>query len=205
MAPITIGVQQAMRFLTLAFIAILAVAGEADAQVAPLLGMPPQGFPTLAPLVKRVAPGVVNIAVKGRIAQQQNPLFNDPFFRRFFNVPDVPAEREFRAAGSGVIVDAREGLVITNRHVVEHADEITVTLTDGRHLRARNVGADPDTDIAVIKVTADDLVRAALWRFRPARGRRFRRGDRQSVRSRPDRHLGHRQRAGPHRPRHRGL
>jgi serine protease Do/serine protease DegQ len=153
-----------MRVLVMALTALLALGQVGHTQVAPapLLGVPLQGFPTLAPLVKKVAPGVVNIAVRGRIAQQRNPLFNDPFFRRFFNVPDVPAEREFRAAGSGVIVDAREGLVITNRHVVEHADEITVTLTDGRRLRARPVGSDPDTDVAVIKVTADGLIALPL-------------------------------------------
>ena len=153
-----------MRFLAMMLAAVLGLTRVASAQVAPapLLGIPLQGFPTLAPLVKKVAPGVVNIAVRGRIAQQQNPLFNDPFFRRFFNVPDLPTEREFRAAGSGVIVDAHEGLVITNRHVVEHADEITVTLTDGRHLRARNIGADAGTDLAVIKVTADGLIALPL-------------------------------------------
>jgi serine protease Do/serine protease DegQ len=149
-----------MRFLVIILAAILIAPARAEPPA--LLGAPLQGFPTLAPLVKRVAPAVVNIAVRGRIAQQQNPLFNDPFFRRFFNVPDIPTEREFRAAGSGVIVDAREGLVITNRHVVEHADEITVTLTDGRHLRASNVGADPDTDVAVIKVAADGLTALPL-------------------------------------------
>jgi len=150
-----------MRLLMMTLAAVLGFTRAAPAQP-PLLGVPLQGFPTLAPLVKQVAPGVVNIAVRGRIAQQQNPLFNDPFFRRFFNVPDVPTEREFRAAGSGVIVDAHQGLVVTNRHVVEHADEITVTLTDGRHLRATNVGADPDTDIAVIKVTGDHLTAVPL-------------------------------------------
>ncbi len=148
-----------MRFLVVALAAALGFtqAAHAQGEPPPLLGVPLQGFPTLAPLVRQVAPCVVNIAVKGRIAQQQNPLINDPFFLQFFNVPDLPAEREFRAAGSGVIVDARQGLVITNRHVVEHADEITVTLTDGRRLQAKNVGADRDTDVAVIKVTAGGL------------------------------------------------
>jgi len=105
---------------------------------------------------------VVNIAVKGRVAQQQNPLFNDPFFRRFFNIPEVPVEREIRAAGSGVIVDAHQGLVITNNHVVEHADEITVTLADGRRFVAKRVGADPDTDVAIIKIPAENLTALSL-------------------------------------------
>ncbi|QWG21732.1 DegQ family serine endoprotease [Bradyrhizobium sediminis] len=112
--------------------------------------------------MKKVTPSVVNIAVKGRIAQEQNPLLNDPFFRKFFNVPETPAEREIRAAGSGVIIDAREGLIVTNNHVVEHADEISVTLTDGRHFQAKRVGADPDTDVAIIKVPAADLVAIPL-------------------------------------------
>ncbi len=153
-----------MRRLMLTCTVLLTLASVAfgQDQPPPLLGVPLQGFPTLAPLVKRVAPGVVNIAVKGRIAQERNPLFNDPFFRRFFNLPDMPTQREFRAAGSGVIVDAGEGLVVTNRHVVEHADEITVTLTDGRRLPAKVVGADPDTDIALIKVAADGLTALPL-------------------------------------------
>jgi len=123
---------------------------------------PLQGIPTLAPLIKKVTPSVVNIAVKGRVAQQQNPLFNDPFFRRFFNIPEVPVEREIRAAGSGVIVDAHQGLVITNNHVVEHADEITVTLADGRRFVAKRVGADPDTDVAIIKIPAENLTALSL-------------------------------------------
>jgi S1-C subfamily serine protease len=102
--------------------------------------------------LKRVTPSVVNIAIKGRVAQAQNPLFNDPFFRRFFNVPELPAEQEIRAAGSGVIIDSEKGLVVTSNHVVEHADEIAVTLTDGRRILAERVGADAETDVAVIKV-----------------------------------------------------
>jgi serine protease Do/serine protease DegQ len=158
-------VEIAMRFRVIALTAFLALNQSAPAQVPPpsaMLGVTPQGVPTLAPLVKKVAPGVVNIGVTERIAQQHNPLFNDPFFRQFFNVPDIPAEREFRAAGSGVIVDAHEGLVITNRHVVEHADAVTVTLTDGRRLLDKSVGVDPETDIALIKVAAGNLVALPL-------------------------------------------
>ncbi|HYA73941.1 MAG TPA: DegQ family serine endoprotease [Roseiarcus sp.] len=151
-----------MRILIAALAIAITPMLSASAQVAPN-GAPPalvgplQGVPTLAPLVKQVTPSVVNIAIKGRVAQEQNPLANDPFFRRFFNLPEVPAEREIRAAGSGVIFDANQGLVITNNHVVEHADEITVTLTDGRRLEGKRVGADRATDIAVIRVPADNL------------------------------------------------
>lgn len=154
-----------MRVLTISCAVLLALTAASSAQTPQ--NIPPTGnqsaaIPTLAPLVKRVTPSVVNIAIKGRVAQEQNPLLNDPFFRRFFNVPDTPAEREISAAGSGVIVDAREGLIVTNHHVVEHADEISVTLTDGRRLRGRRVGADPDTDIAIIKVPAEGLVAIPL-------------------------------------------
>jgi Do/DeqQ family serine protease len=154
-----------MRVLTATLAVLLTLTAASVAQVpqvVPLVGNQKAALPTLAPLVKKVTPSVVNIAVKGRIAQQQNPLLNDPFFRKFFELPEVPVEREIRAAGSGVIVDAREGLIVTNNHVVEHADEISVTLTDGRRLQARRVGADPDTDIAIVKVPAENLAAIAF-------------------------------------------
>lgn len=112
---------------------------------------------SLAPMLEKVTPGVVNIATEGKIQMQQNPLFNDPFFRRFFNVPNQPMERKTSSLGSGVIVDAKRGLVLTNHHVIANAHQITVTLTDGRHLEAEIVGTDPQTDVAVIKVPADNL------------------------------------------------
>jgi serine protease Do/serine protease DegQ len=118
--------------------------------------------PTLAPLVRRVAPGVVSIAIKGRVAMEQNPLFNDPFFRQFFDIPQGPVEREIQAVGSGVIVDARQGLIVTNNHVVEHADEIAVTLYDGRQLKGRRIGSDPRADLAVIQVPARNLTALSL-------------------------------------------
>jgi serine protease Do/serine protease DegQ len=113
--------------------------------------------PTLAPLVHKVAPAVVSIAIKGRVAMERNPLFNDPFFRQFFDIPQGPIEREIQAVGSGVVIDPHEGLIVTNNHVVEHADEIAVTLSDGRQLSARKIGADPKMDIAVIQVAARNL------------------------------------------------
>jgi Do/DeqQ family serine protease len=157
-----------MRLWIATFVISVGLIQFASAQAPPPVGMPgapvgpSQGMPTLSPLVKKVTPSVVNIAIKGRVAQEQNPLFNDPFFRRFFDLPELPPEREIRAAGSGVIVDARQGLVITNNHVIEHADEITVTLADGRRLQATRVGADPDTDVAVIKVSGDGFTAIAL-------------------------------------------
>lgn len=114
-------------------------------------------MPTLAPIVKQAAPAVVSIAIKGRLAMEQNPMFSDPRFRQFFGIPEGALEQEIQAAGSGVVVDAREGLIVTNHHVVEHAEEISVTLWDGRKLKGRKVGSDPDTDIAVVRVPANEL------------------------------------------------
>ena len=120
---------------------------------------PTPGIPTLAPIVERVLPGVVSVAVRGRLVEPANPLLSDPFFRRFFGLPEEPQpqEREFRAAGSGVVVDAATGHILTNNHVVENADEITIVLADGRRLDARKVGTDPPTDLAVVRVDAAGL------------------------------------------------
>jgi serine protease Do/serine protease DegQ len=127
----------------------------AGAQLPAVVGETP--VPSLAPMLKRVSPAVVNIATRGTV-QEQNPLLNDPFFRRFFDVPNTPHEREFQSAGSGVIVDAKNGYIITNAHVVENATEITVQLLDNRSLKAKVVGADPGSDVAVVKVQAANLV-----------------------------------------------
>ena len=116
-----------------------------------------QEVPSLAPMLEEVTPAVVNIATEGRVQVRQNPLFADPFFRRFFNVPDQPQERKTQSLGSGVIVDAGRGLVLTNNHVIANAVQVTVTLRDGRHLDAEIVGSDPGTDVAVIKVPAEQL------------------------------------------------
>ena len=117
------------------------------------------GEPSLAPMLEKVLPGVVSIAVHGHVAAEENPLLSDPFFRRFFGLPEQqqPEEQEFQAAGSGVIVAPDKGYVITNNHVVEKADEITVVLSDGRRLQAQMIGTDPATDIAVVKIPAEGL------------------------------------------------
>jgi serine protease Do/serine protease DegQ len=119
------------------------------------------GLPSLAPLLARVRPAVVSIAVSGRVVEQ-SPLFQDPAFRRFFGLPDAPLEREFHSAGSGVIVDAKEGHVVTNHHVIRNADQITVVLSDGRSLDAKVVGADPAADVAVIQVRPENLTAIPL-------------------------------------------
>src|SRR6202021_2445752 len=123
-------------------------------------------MPTLAPMVKRVSPAVVNIATRGTIKEQpgRNPLLDDPFFRRFFDAPpdSRPRERQFQSAGSGVIVDAKNGYIITNHHVVENASEITITLLDNRSFSAKVVGTDEGADIAVLQVKQPNLVAMAL-------------------------------------------
>jgi Do/DeqQ family serine protease len=110
--------------------------------------------PSFAPIIKRVAPAVVNISVRGTVAASRNPFFDDPNFRRFFGMPPdaAPQEREFRSAGSGVIVDAKAGYIVTNAHMVENATEITVALIDDRELKAEVVGVDARSDIAVLRV-----------------------------------------------------
>ena len=114
-------------------------------------------LPSLAPMLENVTPAVVNIATEGRVKQRQSPLFSDPFFRHFFKIPDQPIERKTSSLGSGVIVDSKRGLVLTNNHVIANAIQITVTLRDGRQVEAEIVGADPETDIAVLKMTAENL------------------------------------------------
>ncbi len=116
-----------------------------------------QKVPTLAPMIKQVSPSVVNIAISGSVEVATNPFFEDPFFRRFFNVPDQPQRRQFQSAGSGVIVDAKKGYILTNAHVVSNAEEIEVTLLDDRILTATVIGSDAGSDIAVIQVEPDSL------------------------------------------------
>lgn len=111
-------------------------------------------IPTLAPMLAEVTPGVVNIAVISRAQDYDNPLLRDPFFRRFFNIPDP---RPTISAGSGVIVDAAQGYVLTNHHVIQKADQVVVTTRDRRRFNARLVGSDPGTDIALLKIDADNL------------------------------------------------
>ena len=115
-----------------------------------------EDLPSLAPVLERVTPSVVNVYTKTRV-RVRSPLMDDPFFRRFFNIPDRPRERVSQSLGSGVIVDAREGYVLTNNHVIAGADEISVTLSDGRSFEAEVIGTDPDTDLAMIRIPAEDL------------------------------------------------
>ncbi len=131
--------------LTVAVQAALPQKGEAN------------GVPSLAPMLEEVTPAVVNISTEGTVQMRQNPLFNDPFFRRFFDFPEMPRERKTQSLGSGVIVDAERGLVLTNNHVIANADTINVTLRDGREFSAELIGTDPATDVALIRIPAEDL------------------------------------------------
>ena len=120
--------------------------------------MPSDSVPTLAPLIKKVSPAVVNIATSGTVEIDRSPFFDDPFFRRFFgDRPQQPQQRQTQSVGSGVIINAAKGYVLTNSHVVAKADEIIITLTDRRQLKAELVGHDPGTDVAVLKVNPDSL------------------------------------------------
>lgn len=120
-------------------------------------------MPTLAPMLEQSQPAVVNIATKSHVLVRDNPLLNDPFFRRFFDIPEQqPRHRTKQSLGSGVIFDAKQGLVLTNNHVIQRADEITVSLTDGRSFKASLVGTDPATDVALIKIPAENLTALPL-------------------------------------------
>jgi len=113
-------------------------------------------------MLERVVPGVVNISTTSRVRVELNPLLNDPFFRQFFDIPDVPREVERQSLGSGVIVDADAGLILTSQHVIAKADQIEVTLLDGRHFAAKVVGSDSDADISVIRISARSLTAVPL-------------------------------------------
>lgn len=121
----------------------------------------PLGQASLSPLVEKTAAAVVNIAVLQPSPYEQNPLLRDPYFRRFFGVPDRALGPRL-SAGSGVIVDARRGIVITNHHVVRNATAIQVTLGDGRAIEARLLGSDPRTDIAILQIRAGGLTQLPL-------------------------------------------
>jgi serine protease Do len=131
----------------IALLIFLSSVGLTSAQV-PDLG--PGRIPTLAPLVREVTPAVVNISVQGKV-REDNPLYKDPFFREFFDLPKQ-VEREVAATGSGVIVDAQRGYVLTANHVVEKISSAQITTKDGHRFTAKLVGRDPATDIAVLQI-----------------------------------------------------
>jgi Do/DeqQ family serine protease len=158
--PLTVELQLKMywRGIFLLF-ALVFFAGPAPAALPVAVDGTP--LPSLAPVLKEVTPSVVNVYTQTRV-RVRSPLLEDPFFRRFFNVPDVPRERVSQSLGSGVIVDADNGYVLTNYHVIGRADEIAVGLKDGRSLEAKLIGSDPDTDLAVIQIPAEELIALPL-------------------------------------------
>lgn len=116
------------------------------------------GYPTLAPLLRRVTPAVVNIAVESNVSLEEHPFFRDPDFRRFLEkfdlpLPEQPTDGHRQSVGSGFIVDADRGYVLTNLHVIEDAQSITVALKDRRSYRANLVGSDPYADIAIMRIS----------------------------------------------------
>ena len=118
-----------------------------------------QPVPSLAPMLEQAMPAVVSVNTK-QVVRVRNPFFDDPFFRRLF--PQVPQERINESLGSGVIIDAAKGLVLTNHHVIDNADDVRVTLADGRTVQAEFIGSDPDTDIALIRIPAEKLTALPL-------------------------------------------
>ncbi|MBY6187221.1 DegQ family serine endoprotease [Marinobacter hydrocarbonoclasticus] len=117
-----------------------------------------QALPSLAPMVEAVGPAVVSVSVEGtQVARQAIP---EPF-RHFFG-REREQVRPFRGLGSGVIIDASKGYVITNHHVIDNADKILINLSDGREFEAKLIGSDPATDVAVLQVDADDLTAVKL-------------------------------------------
>ncbi len=148
------------RLLAVLFIMVIALSRTASAGGLPAI-VDGEPLPSLAPMLERTTSAVVNISTRGSV-RAANPLFQDPFFRHFFDLPHNSQRKETQSLGSGVIVDADQGLVITNHHVIENAEEILVTLTDGREFNADLIGQDPDADVAVVRIQADNL-NALRW------------------------------------------
>jgi len=121
-------------------------------------GVAGQPLPTLAPMLQRVMPAVVSVHTKQRV--RVSPFGNDPFFQRMF--PELTQERINESLGSGVIVDAAQGLVLTNHHVIEGADDVSVSLADGRTLEAEFLGSDADTDVALMRIPSGNLTAIPL-------------------------------------------
>ena len=120
------------------------------------IAKPPPPGSTIAPMLEQVLPAVVNISTRTRTKSLRHPLLDDPFFRHFFDIPES-RQRQKQSLGSGVIVDAGKGYILTNHHVIEGADEITVTLRDQRQFKAEMVGRDPEVDLALIRIKAGNL------------------------------------------------
>jgi S1-C subfamily serine protease len=145
-------------FLTLVLGACAPVSPRPEAPYLKAVPFSKGGYPTLAPLLRRVTPAVVNVSVESKISLEEHPFFQDPDLRRFLEKFDLPLPEEHsgdqrQSVGSGFIVDADRGYVLTNLHVIEDAESITVTLKDRRSYRALLVGIDLNADIAVLRIS----------------------------------------------------
>jgi S1-C subfamily serine protease len=125
------------------------------------------GYPSLAPLLRQITPAVVNISVVSEVATREHPFMRDPDFRRFLErfdlpVPDLERTERRQSVGSGVIVDGGRGFVLTNYHLIEDANEVTVTLKSQRSYRARVLGGDAKADVAVLQI---EPVKSVTVRF----------------------------------------
>ncbi len=145
-----------IKALWLAVIALLVVGVFSPALARNILPAFVEGqtLPSLAPMLEKTMPAVVNISTTKAV--RNNPMMNDPFFRYFFQIPNRPRQQR-NSLGSGVIINAKKGYVVTNNHVIDQADKIQVTLRDGRQFDAKLLGADAEADVAVIKIPADGL------------------------------------------------
>lgn len=150
-----------LRTIFLFIFSVAVAAGPSTAQVL-TAEQDARGIPTMAPLIEAVDDAVVNIAVVSEQPAQTTPLLRDPFFQPFLPPEDQAPTQRRMSAGSGVIVDAEAGYVLTNNHVVENADQIHVTLRDNRRFDAELVGRDPATDVAVLKIEPDNLTEVPL-------------------------------------------
>jgi len=117
-------------------------------------------LPSLAPMLEKVIPGVVNIATEGKThtSAQINPFMDDPIFKHFFKMPEQPQKRRTKSQGSGVIINAEKGYILTNNHVIRGAEKIKVTLRNGKQYTAKIIGTDKESDIAVIQIKAKNLI-----------------------------------------------
>lgn len=146
----------AMRKMVLAATLILPLVGTNIACAALPAEINGQPLPSLASMLEKVTPAVVNITTEGR-QPINDSLLNDPFFKRFFGEATSNGERQISGTGSGVIIHAQRGHILTNAHVIEGADAIHVTLKDGRKYTAEVVGVDPRADLAVLQIPAERL------------------------------------------------
>lgn len=144
---------------TCIFAGSLAIGFTAQAAL-PFFSSDKDEVPSLAPMLEEATPAIVSISVEGtQVSRQRVP----EMFQHFFGAPNEQVqERPFRGLGSGVIIDAENGYVVTNNHVVDNADEITVKLTDGRELTAKKLGADEQSDIALLQIDSENLTSVPL-------------------------------------------